>query len=171
MAAGLIWVAVLFATIVSLPRIFLVEEEVGTMDILRLTARPHAVYWGKALFSLVQAVLVSLLLSAMFLAFVSQKIQYPLLLVLSLVGGSACLASAVTLCGALVAQAANRSALAAAISAPLLLPVITMAVSATRVALGDGRPADGLAATIGLFGYAVASLVLGPWFFAFVWKS
>ena len=169
--AGMIWVAILFATIVSIPRIFLSEEEFGTMDLLRLTARPHAVFWGKTLFSLAQSVLTGVLLSGMFLAFVGQPVLDPLLFWSSVLVGSACLSSTVTLCGALVAQTANRSALAAAIAVPLLLPVMTMAVAAMRGSLGAGFHEQAVISAVGLFGYAVLSQTIGPGLFAFIWKS
>lgn len=169
-AAGLIWVSILFAQIVSLPRVFLAEEELGTMDMLRLTARPHAVFWGKSLFSTTQGVATGLLLSGMFLAFVGQPVQYPILFLVSIVGGSACLSGAVTLCGALVAQSANRYALAAAIAVPLLLPVVTMAVGATRGSMGEGFHRQAVDCAVGLYLYALASQTIGPGLFALVWK-
>src|SRR4051794_37721914 len=51
-AAGLLWVTLLFSSILALPRSFIGEEETGTADLLRLLARPHVVFWGKALFNL-----------------------------------------------------------------------------------------------------------------------
>ncbi len=170
-AAGLIWVSILFATIVSIPRIFLIEEELGTMDILRLTARPHSIFWGKSLFSLAQSIVTAFLLAGMFVAFVGQRIYDPTLFLVSIFGGSVCLSSAVTLCGSLVAQAANRSALAAAIAVPLLLPVVTMAVGATRGSLGAGFHQQAVNCALGLIAYAIASQAIGPGLFALVWKS
>jgi heme exporter protein B len=170
-AAGMIWVSILFAVIVAIPRIFLSEEELGTMDLLRLTARPHAVYWGKSLFAVSQAVVTGFLLAWMFVAFVGQPVPDPVLFSFSILFGSACLSSAVTLCGALVAQAANRSALAAAIAVPLLLPVVVMAIGATRGALGAGFHQQAVICALGLFGYGVASQAIGPELFAWVWKS
>lgn len=171
LAAGLFWVAVLFSATVSLPRIFLAEEESNTMDILRLLGRPHAIFWGKSLFTLGQTLFTAVFLSALFLIFVHQAVQIPWLFAVTLVGGCASLSGAVTLCGALVAPALNRSALAAAIAIPLLLPVIAMCVTGMRVSLGSGFIQGGNAAAIGLLGYAAASLAIGPNIFAFVWKS
>jgi ABC-type transport system involved in cytochrome c biogenesis permease component len=63
--AGLFWVAVLFGMFPALARGFIVEEETGTADLLRLAARPISVFWGKWLFhatlyALLSAVLVPL---------------------------------------------------------------------------------------------------------------
>lgn len=171
LAAGLMWVALLFASAIALPRTFLVEEEQRTGDLLRMWARPHSVFWGKCLFNLVQTVITGLLLSTLFFVMIARPIQVPWLFAVSLVGGCASLAGAVTLCGALVAQAANRSAMAAAISVPLLLPLVALGVSAMRASLGDGTLASGTQAAVGLMGYAAVTLAMGPNLFAAVWKS
>lgn len=173
-AAGLVWVALLFAGAVALPRSFTLEEEQQTGDLLRLMARPHAVFWGKALYNLGLMILVALVLSGLFLVLVSVKADRPTeawLFVLSLLGASAALSGAVTLCGALVAQAANRATLAGTISLPLLLPVLFLGVTSTKAALGDGTLEHGLVATAGLLSYGVASMALGPYLFAAIWKS
>ena len=171
LAAGLLWCAILFACVPSLPRSFLAEEEQGTGDLLRQWARPHAVYWGKALYNLVQGLATGTMLSVLFLGFVAMPVAIPWLFVLSLVGGTTALAGTVTLCGALVARASNRAALAGAISVPLLLPLIAIGVSSMRVSLGAGLYASGLMATVGLYGYAAFTLVVAPWLFASVWKK
>lgn len=171
LAAGLLWSAILFASVPSLPRTFLVEEELGTGDLLRQWARPHAVYWGKVLFNVLQGVLTGIALSVLFLGFSGMSVAIPWLFSLSLVGGTTALAGTVTLCGALVAKAANRAALAGAISVPLLLPLVAIGVSSMRVALGSGVYLSGVLATVGLYGYAAFTLSIAPWLFASVWKS
>lgn len=170
--AGMLWVALLFSAASSLTRTFLAEEELGTADLLRLTARPHAVFWGKALFNMVQCVLTSSLLSILFLGFTSASVPIPWLFAVSLVTGCLSLAGTVTLCGAIASQASNRSMLAAAISVPLLLPLVGIGVSCMRVSLGDGTlSSGGTSLIVGLVGYAVLSLATGPYLFAAVWKT
>lgn len=170
--AGMLWVALLFSAASSLPRTFLSEEEHGTADLLRLVARAHAVFWGKALFNIFQCVATSVMLSILYLGFTSTPVAIPWLFAVSLVAGCLSLAGAVTLCGAIASQASNRSMLAAAIAVPLLLPLVALGVSGMRVSLGDGTMASGgTASAIGLIGYAVATLATGPYIFAAVWKT
>jgi heme exporter protein B len=170
-AAGLLWVGIMFAVVVTLPRVFLQEEEQGTMDLLRLMGRGHAVFWGKALYSLGLTEICGFLLSGLFMALMSQPVLDPGLLVLSIFGGCAALSGTVTLCSALVAHASNRAALAATIAIPLLLPVVALSVSASQSALGGALPEPGYRAVTGLFAYAVATFSIGPGIFALVWKS
>ena len=47
LAAGLLWIALVFASVLALPRSFVIEEEQGTGDLLRLWARPHSVFWAR----------------------------------------------------------------------------------------------------------------------------
>ncbi len=171
LAAGLLWSAILFASVPALPRTFLAEEELGTGDLLRQWARPHSVYWGKVLYNAVQGVVTGVVLSALFLGFIGMHVAIPWLFALSLFGGCVALAGTVTLCGALVARASNRAALAGAVSVPLLLPLIAIGVSSMRVSLGSGFYTQGVMATIGLYGYAIFTLAIAPWVFASVWKN
>lgn len=169
-ASGLYWVALLFASVLALPRAFLVEEDQGTGDLLRLWARPHAVYWGKALYNLVLIVVIGLALSGLFVVLTDIPVRQPGLFVASVVGGCAALAGAVTLCGALVARAANRFALAAAVSTPTLLSILAIGVSTMRAALGAGI-LSGWPLAFGAVCYAIVLFAIGPWLFAAVWRS
>jgi heme exporter protein B len=171
LAAGLLWTAWLFGAAVGLPRVFLVEEDLRTGDLLRLWANPYAVYWGKLLFNMVQISIMGGSIALIFVVLVNREIYNPILFIVSLLVGNAALAGAVTLCGGLAARAANRSTMAAAISVPLLMPLVMLGVSALRVSMGDGFPAQGTQALIGLIGYTVATVGTGPAIFAAVWKA
>lgn len=169
-AAGLLWVTLLFAGIVSLSRVFIAEEEAGTADLLRLLARPHAVFWGKALFNLAQMLITAAAISLLLFVLANLSIDHAPIYALSIIGGCASLAGSVTLCGALVAQAANRSALVGAIGIPLLLPLVALGIDSTRYCLGAANPGLATSSTIGLCFYAVAVFAAGPWLFAATWK-
>jgi heme exporter protein B len=169
-ASGLIWVTLLFSSVVAIPRVFLLEEEQGTGDMLRLSARPHSVFWGKALFSLAQLALGGLITSILFFGLTGVPLYSAGTYAVGLLGGCAALAGAVTLCGALVSQAANRAVLAGAVALPLLLPLIALGVAATRTALEPSGAKGGLEAILGLWSYAVAAWALGPHLFAAVWR-
>jgi heme exporter protein B len=169
-ASGLLWVGILFASALALPRTFLIEEEQGTGDLLRLVARPHAVFWGKAIYNLLLILVTGALLTGLFVLFTGIEVPDPLLLTASLVGGCASLAGAVTLSGALVAQAANRTALAAAVSTPLVLSVLALGVATSRSAFSPGFVSAWPWAG-GSICYAIVLFAIGPWLFAAVWKS
>lgn len=170
LASGLLWITLFFSAVVGLPRAFIVEEEQGTADLLRLWARPHAVYWGKLIVNLVQMFGIAILLSLLFIFFVGIEPRQLLLYFVALAFGCGALAGAVTLCSAIVAQAANRGTLAGAISLPILLPLIAILIGATKFSLGDGLAEISWQATAGLACYTVAATTLGPWIFQAIWK-
>jgi heme exporter protein B len=170
-AASLLWVTLLFSSVISLPRAFIAEEEGGTSNLLRLMARPHAIYWGKALFNLLQMSLTALAITLLFALLANLQLGHWEVYFLALAGGCTSLSGAVTLCGALVAQASNRSALAAAIGVPLLLPLVILGVGAMRICFGAGGYDAGLTSALGLVVYSLAIFAAGPWLFAAVWKQ
>ena len=166
--AGLFWVAVLFGMFPALARGFIVEEETGTADLLRLAARPVSIFWGKWLFhatlyGLLSAVLVPLY--ALLVAPLGGAWGAWLLLWL---GGGFCLTTVLTLCGALVAQTAVRGALLAGLTFPLLLPLLLILIAGTRQALEGALPAEPLQ---GVFGYALTLSAGGAWVFEKVWRN
>src|SRR5690606_20431982 len=86
LGAGLLGVALLFAAIVGLPRVVLIEEEQGTGDLLRLLAKPEDVFWGKALYNLAFMASTTLVVSVLFFGFTHQGIANLPLLILCLAG-------------------------------------------------------------------------------------
>ncbi|MBI5707422.1 MAG: heme exporter protein CcmB [Armatimonadetes bacterium] len=170
-AAAILWITLLFSAVASLPRTFITEEEQGTGDLLRLIARPSAVFWGKALYNLLLMMASAALLSALFLLLTGPYAIKPGLYVLCMLGGSVALAATVTFCGALVAQGANRYVLAGTVSLPLLVPVLAVAVEATGVALGEGIVRNGFNSAMALWGYGVAMFAVGPHLFGVVWRN
>jgi heme exporter protein B len=169
-ASGLVWVTLLFSAVASIPRVFLLEEEQGTGDLLRLAARPHSVFWGKGLFSLVQLIGVAVLTSFLFFLLTSVPVHHPAIYALGLIGGCAALAGTVTFCSALAAQAANRAMLAGAIALILLLPLIALGVAGMRTSLEPAGAKGGIEAVAGLWSYAAAVWATSPHLFAAVWR-
>ncbi|RYG34844.1 hypothetical protein EON81_14430 [bacterium] len=169
-ASALFWIAITFTALLGLPRTFLAEEEAGTMDLLRLMARPHAVFWGKTLYNLAQMAFIGGFVAAAFLVLVGIEVTNWPLFAVGIVGGMAALASTVTLCGAIAAPAANRAALAAAIAVPLVLPLVQVLVTATRASLGASSAEFGWQSAVGGVGFAALALSLGPVLFAAMWK-
>ena len=171
LAAGLFWVILLFSGVASIPRSFIGEEENGTGDMLRVTADPHAVFWGKAMFNALLALVTGTVLAFLFVIVMNLKVEHPGIMVAGLAGGAIALSGAVTLCGALAARATSRQALAGAIALPLVIPVAVWGVASLRVALGEGVVNGGQVAALGLFAYGVVSNAVGPYIYAALWKK
>jgi heme exporter protein B len=170
LGAGIYWMILVFTASVSLPRIFLQEEDDRTADFWRLNARPEAVYWGKSIFNIIQMLIATTLMTIAFVIMVKVKVENPLLLFISSFGGAVSIGSTVTLAGAIAAGGSNRYALAAALSVPLFLFLINLGVTTTAVAFGENFPDKEKWAII-MIAYSVAASTIGPVVYSKIWKG
>ena len=136
-----------------------------------LWARPHAVYWGKAIFAFAQMALTGFLVAALFLLLTGVTVATPLMLIASILGGAAALSGTVTLVSAMIARGANRGTLAGVVALPLLLPLVALGVTAGRSAFeGLAQPA-GWAGTAGVWMYTLLVFATAPYQFAAIWRE
>lgn len=170
LGAGMLCITLLFSAIIALPRTFLLEDEQGTFDLLRIISNPMNSFVGKLLYNLVQMAITALLLGVLFTQFTGLDILNLPLFILGLILEAITLAGAVSLCGALVMGANNRWVLIGVLAMPLLLPQIAMGIGALRVSLGEGTIEGGWQNAVGLFGFGVALLGAGPLLVAQVWR-
>lgn len=170
LSAGLLWLALLFACVVALARTFLLEEEQGTGDLLRLLAKPGPVFWGKAIFNFILLIAVAIVIVPAFLLLVNVTVASVALLIAGSLCGVAGLAAVVSMCGALASRAQGKGLLAGVISLPLLLPVLTAGITALRGAFGD-PPDESWRAVLSLMGMAAAFFAIGPYLYAAIWKQ
>lgn len=170
LAAGIFCVTLLFAAVSSLPRTFLLEDEQGTFELLRLLCRPASAFVGKTAYNLLQTIATSGLLAVLYTTLTGVEVANLPLLVAGLAVECVALAAAVSICGTLVMGASNRWLLASAVALPLLLPQMALAVGALRGAFGEGFVGPAWQNVLGLAGFAVALLALGPVLAEAVWK-
>lgn len=171
-AIPLLWIVLFFAAFSGLAHVFTEEEEAATSDALRMAAVPEAIFWGKFLYNLVLLMLTALIVVPLYLAAVDLSVPDPLRFTAVVAAGTAALASAATAVGAIVARARARGALFGALGFPVVLPLIMMAVVATRRAVGQD-PTDWLwmREVGGLAAYAGAILAASVLVFPFIWES
>jgi heme exporter protein B len=169
-SAGLYWLTLVFSGSITLPRTFLIEEENRSADFWRLVSRPEAVFYGKALFNMVQMLIATLFVTVGFVVMIQVKVVDPKSLILNAIGGAVAISSTATLAGAIAAPANNRSSLATAISAPLLCFMVNMGITGTAFSFGEGLDGGNLG-FIAMIAYAVAATVIGPEVYSRIWKS
>lgn len=170
LAAGMLVVTLLFAAVVALPRSFLIEDEQGTFDLLRLLAQPTTAFVGKALFGALQMVGSAVVVAVLFVNLTGVDVLRPGLFALALILEALALSGGVALCSALVLGASNRWVLAGAAAIPILAPQVFLAVGALRVALGEGSLMGGWQSVVGLAGFALVLLAGGPLLVQAVWS-
>lgn len=130
--SALLWIVILFAALSSLSHTFVREVEGHTLTLLRMCAGPTPIAIGKLLFNLLFLGLIEAVTVPLFLVLMGGPPPHWGVFIGILALGSAALATASTLVGAVIAQSRGRGALFAGVSFPLLLPVLAAAVSATR---------------------------------------
>lgn len=167
-APVIFWILLLFSAALGLPRAFVHEEESRTAIALRLAATPSALYAGKLLFTLSLLLALELLLTPLFLAALQLDVAHPDLLLLALGLGALGLAAASTLVAAIAAQGEGKTTLFSVLALPILVPLLLLAVTLTRVALAADGSADLSLTQLLLYDGTV--LVAGFMLFPAVWN-
>lgn len=139
-AAGLVWLAMLFSSLLLVQRSFDVETEDAAIDVLLTgTIEPSQVYAGKVLAAFVQLVSLAfvLVVGAVILYGATVSAGHLVLLVTATLCAAAGLASVGTLYGAVVANMNGRDSLLPLLALPVLAPLLIGASRATEAAFGS----------------------------------
>ena len=169
--AVLLWIAILFAALTGLARAFVGEEEAQTSTFLRLHAPGLAVFWGKWLLNTVLLIGLVALTTLCFGVLTGLQVANLPLLVTVLSAGGLGLASATTMIAAIIARASARSALFAALSVPVLFPLLVLAVQTTEQAILGASFRDARGNVQGMVAYVVALTAASVLLFPFVWEA
>lgn len=160
-APGLFWLAVLFSSLLAIGRSFAVESVDGNLDALRLAGlEPAGIFLGKAAAVAVQLTVLELLLGLGAFAFYGAPLENPLLLALTVVGGTVAIAATGTLYAALAAGLRVRDTLVPLLLLPVMAPVLLGATIATDAAL-FGPASDGWPWCAALGAFAVLYVAAG----------
>lgn len=134
-AAGLFWVAVLFAGLLAVQRSFAVESSDG----LRISGLdPAGIFLGKALAVAVELLALEALLTVGVAVLYGTRLDGLVLLVVTCLAATAGLAAAGTAYGVLAAGLRVRETLLPLLLLPVLAPVLLAATKAWEDALGIG---------------------------------
>lgn len=143
LAAGLLWVSLAFASTLGLNRSVSLERENRALDGLLLAPVDRsAIFFGKWISNFLFTLLVALILLPVFSLFYQQNMLHLYLIGVILLGLGA-YTSLGTLLAALSIQTRTRDILLPILLYPLALPILIVAVEATRGILASD-PADAL---------------------------
>lgn len=171
LAAGMFCATLFFSAIIALPRTFLIEDDQSTFDLTRLLSSPTTIFLGKTLYNFLQLSANSLILSLLFVLFTGIAIHNGYLFIGTLVSMVLSSCAGIGLCSAVAIGSPNKWLLATILSLPLMLPQVAMGVGAFRVAFGEGTLRGGIQNLIGLYGFALALLMIGPILVTALWKN
>ncbi|MBF0187810.1 MAG: heme exporter protein CcmB [Magnetococcales bacterium] len=165
---GLLWITVLFTSLVGLGRVFQAEEEDGALEGLLLSPMPRGVlFLGKWWGNLLLTILLEILLLPMMLVLFNVDAWGELPILFSiLILGTLGLSGLGVLLAALTQSARSRETLLALLLLPLVVPLLISGVQASSALLAGEM--DTLWPWLRLMAiFDVVYLVMAPW--AFGW--
>ena len=143
-APGLMWLAVLFSTLITVQRSFAIETADGALESLRVAGiDPVALFLGKAAALAIELlVLVTVLLGlAVVLYGTEPRAEGIVLLVTTAISATCGLAALGTIYGGLAAGGSGRETLLPLLVLPVAAPVLIGATRGVEAALGTDRTA------------------------------
>ncbi|WP_371372320.1 heme exporter protein CcmB [Sporomusa aerivorans] len=168
-AAALLWVVLFFCAMAGLSRVFLQEQEAGTLPGLMLYAPGLSVFFGKLLFNLVLLTGLALLVVPLFIIFFNAQVAGWPSLALVLALGNAGIAAVATLTAAMIMYVQGKHAIFSVLTFPVLLPQFLNAIGATAGILGGGVPDS--SALVFMAGYDAAMVAAGILLFEYLWQA
>jgi len=169
-AAGLIWMTIIFGGLLGVGRTFHLESEDGALQGVLLSPAPkNAVFLGKTLSNFVLLYAVSFLVVAVFMLFFGMDLgSSPAMLALTLALGALGFVALGTLFAAMSSGTRMGETLLPILLFPLLLPMIVFGAGATERLLA-GRPVSEVAGNIRMLAaFAIMAVAAGAALFRFV---
>lgn len=170
--SGVYWVVIFFTAMSGLSRIFVSEEERGTVMVLQLIASPSVVYFGKLLFNSALTLLMTTAVTGLYVVvFPGFVIKSYELMFLTVFLGSLGFAASATIIAAIIAKAGARGTLYPVLSFPVLIPLLMTVMNATSRALAGEPFVNGIGELQVLVGYLLVMVGGSYLLFEFVWKD
>lgn len=139
--AGVLWVTVVFASVLGLNRSMTIEREQGSLDAMLMSPIDRAaIFFGKLVGNLVFTLVVGLLLIPLMTVLYNRNLVQPWLIAVLLLGTFG-FSIVGTLLATMTAQTRARESLLPIVMLPVALPVILPAVRASTAIL-TGTPQD-----------------------------
>jgi heme exporter protein B len=137
--AGVLWVTVVFASVLGLNRSLAAERDGGNLDAMLLAPiRRPAIFFGKLVGNFIFALVVGLLLVLLMTILFNRPLTQPTLIAVLLLGTLG-FSTVGTLLATMTVQTRARESLLPIVMMPVALPVLLPAVYATLGILGSAR--------------------------------
>lgn len=170
--SGMYWVVIFFTAMSGLSRIFVSEEERGTVLVLQLIAPPSVIYFGKLLFNAMLTLFLTAAVTILYLVvFPGFTIQSYDILFCTVFLGSLGFAASATIIAAIIAKAGARGTLYPVLSFPILIPLLMTVMNATTRALAGEPFVNAVGELQVLLGYLLVMVAGSYLLFDYVWKD
>jgi len=170
--AAFIWIIIFFTAMTSLAKVFIYEEERGTLIFLKLLTKSTNIFFGKLIFNSIISIITSLLITIFFVIMVNDFLmRTPTIFFSTLIFGSLAIASSTTILSAIIVKASSKSSLLPILSFPILLPIILISIDNTRLALEGWEFSDSLSNLLLLISYTGIVVITSYLLFDFIWEE
>lgn len=170
-APGLLWMAVLFSSVLAARRAYQIETEDGALEGLLLASiDPAAIFLGKALAVIAQMLVLEAVILLLVVVLFDLSLGAPLAIAAAFGLGTVGLAAVGSLFGIVAESARSREAVLPLLTLPLATPVLIAGVRATDLAAA-GRASEA-ASWLGLLAaFDVVFLSMGILLFGFLMED
>lgn len=166
----LLWIILVFSALSGLSRSFIKEEEAGTIDTLKLSAKPQAIFLGKLFFNLTLLGVLELLIVPVFVILMKYPIKLPGYFIAIVTIGGLSLGAGTTIVAAMIARASVRGALFSVLSFPLLLPLMIISIKGCERA-SEGVDVSGWPEVKIAIAYLIVMITASLFLFPLVWEE
>lgn len=167
LTAALLWVILFFCAMAGLSRVFVQEQEAGTIVALQIYGSGQAVLFGKLLFNVIMLLALTLLIIPLFIIFLNVDIYHWPIFIVVLILGDIGISAASTITAAMVAKTQGKNALFTVLTFPILLPQFLSSISATTKILADIKP--DVSEILFMAAYNVVLIIASSILFDYLW--
>ncbi len=168
--SALLWIILMFSALSGLARSFVKEEEAHTIDILKLSARPQAIFLGKLFFNLTLLAALAIFIVPSFIILMGYRIGHPLYFGCMVLTGTLGLGAGTSIVAAMIARASVRGALFSALSFPLLFPLMIISIKGCEKAATNIGVTGWHEVKIAL-AYLIIMMTLSLFLFPLIWEE
>ena len=166
----LLWIIVLFSAINAIAKSFLQESDRRNVYYYSITS-PLAIIIAKIIYGMIlMSVLVSLAL-LVYSVLLGNPVDDLLLYIFVLFTASLALSSMLTMLSAIASKAGNNSMIMAILSFPIVVPVILMAIKASKNAMDGLARSESMDEILVLIALNVIIITLALLLFPYLWRN
>jgi heme exporter protein B len=170
-ATGLLWVVIFFASVSSLARTFIKEQDKDTINALKLSSIPEAVFIGKLMFNLLLSYFTGFLTLLLFVMIMDYQIQNILSYILIFLIGNKGLVISLTIIAAIISKANSKGTLYPVLAFPILIPLLVSIIYASKLAAAGAQIYALLDEFIIMICYIVVVFTVSIMLFKFIWEE
>lgn len=168
---GLLWVVIFFASVSSLARTFIKEQDKDTINALKVSSIPEAVLIGKLVFNLVLSLITGTLALILFLLIMDYEIKNVLVYILVFGIGIKGLVVTLTIIAAIVSKASSKGTLYPVLAFPILIPLLVAVIHASKLAAAGAQLYALVSEFIIIACYIIVVFTASAMLFRFIWEE